>query len=473
LRALHVGSGFRPWRRGGLVAYIEDLMAAQRRRGHAPSYFFSGRHYPYIQGPRMRRLERGGISMFEVVNSPLYDHGRQPDLELSEPQIERMFARTVNEVEPDVVHFQELAGLPSSLIDVAGDLGVPTVLTLQDYYLLCPMFKLRDADGRPCLRHAGADCARAVDADPRDPALLVEATIHHDLATTRGVGRIAARAGHARVHRVARALAERSDRNGDHGRGEPAARAAAFQRRRDVNVERLNRIDRLVAMSNRVAEIYTERGVSADRLQVMHLTLDHIDRIRPREARPEGSIVFGTLAGLESEAKGARVLLDAIRLVAGRVDPGRFRVAVFGHLHDDYAETARALPSIDVRGLYAPHDLDAILDEVHVGLMTSVWEEAYGYAGVEFLAKGIPVIANAIGGVVDYARDGETAWLNRSCSAEELASIMVDVIERPEQIATLNANLLRERPKLVKSIDQHAEETDALYSLVIGERNLR
>ena len=29
-----------------------------------------------------------------------------------------------------------------------------------------------------------------------------------------------------------------------------------------------------------------------------------------------------------------------------------------------------------------------------------MWEEAYGYAGLEFLAKGIPVIANAIGGSV-------------------------------------------------------------------------
>jgi len=53
-------------------------------------------------------------------------------------------------------------------------------------------------------------------------------------------------------------------------------------------------------------------------------------------------------------------------------------------------------------------ELDHILDEVDVGIMPSVREEAYGYAGMEFLAKGIPVISNAIGGLVDYTREGET-----------------------------------------------------------------
>ncbi len=56
--------------------------------------------------------------MFEVINSPLYDHGRQPELELDEPHTERLFERVIDELSPDVVHFHELAGLPSSLLDL-------------------------------------------------------------------------------------------------------------------------------------------------------------------------------------------------------------------------------------------------------------------------------------------------------------------------------------------------------------------
>ena len=96
--------------------------------------------------------------------------------------------------------------------------------------------------------------------------------------------------------------------------------------------------------------------------------------------------------------------------------------------------------------------------------MPSVWEEAYGYAGVEFLAKGIPVIANAIGGMPDYTREGETGWLNRSCSAEELARIIAGIVDRPEQVVELNERLIAARDSVVKPIARHADEMDAVYA---------
>src|SRR3712207_4037119 len=102
--------------------------------------------------------------------------------------------------------------------------------------------------------------------------------------------------------------------------------------------------------------------------------------------------------------------------------------------------------------------------------MPSVWEEAYGYAGVEFLAKGIPVVANAIGGMTDYVRDGETGWLNRSLSAEELARIIAGVVERPEQVTALNARLRERRAEIVKPIAAHADEMDAIYAEVVAGR---
>ena len=67
--------------------------------------------------------------------------------------------------------------------------------------------------------------------------------------------------------------------------------ASAFQRRRDVNVELLSRIPRLVAQSPRVAEIYRDRGVSGERLTTLRFTLRHIEHLRPRKrsAPPESN----------------------------------------------------------------------------------------------------------------------------------------------------------------------------------------
>ena len=93
------------------------------------------------------------------------------------------FARTLAELRPTVVHVQELAGLPSSLLDVARGSRVPVVMTLHDYFLLCSTFKLLDLEGRVCLRREiGADCVATVAADPRPPDLLgAEVPFHRHL----------------------------------------------------------------------------------------------------------------------------------------------------------------------------------------------------------------------------------------------------------------------------------------------------
>ena len=460
LRLLHVGSGFRPWRRGGLVAYAEDLMDEQVRRGHEVSYFFAGRQYPIGAGPRLRRWERRGIAMLEVVNSPLYDHGRQPELEIAEPRIERILSGVLREVRPDAVHVQELAGLPFSLLDVIHDAGVPSVFTLQDYFPVCSTFRLLDADGRVCMRREiGADCVATNAADPREPGLMMEATLKYHVRRAAGVKRLPG-AAHRAAHAVARALVDPP----------PPAPAAAFQRRRELNVERMNRTGTLIAMSNRVAEIYARLGVDRGRMRTIHLTLAHIERLTPRRFAGGRPLTFATLAGFESESKGARLLIDAMRLLAERVRPGSLRLLVLGHVDPRFRDESRGVPGIELGRTFAPAELDQILDAVDVGLMPSIWEEAYGYAGVEFLAKGIPVIANAIGGMPDYTRDGETGWLNHSCSAAELAEIVAGIVEHPEQVAKLNAGLVAGRGAIVKPLARHADEMDAVYAELIAGR---
>ena len=469
MRVLHVGSGFRPWRRGGLVAYVEDLMDEQVRRGDEVAYFFSGRQYPFVRGPRLRRWEQRGVAMLEVVNSPLYDHGRQPRLEVAEPRVERLLERVLAERRPDAVHVQELAGLPFSLLDVIRASGAPVVVTLQDYFPVCSTFRLLDSDGGVCMRREiGADCVATTAADPRPPGLMVEATMNFHMR----------RAPVLRtVHdsRLGGLTRELSRRVGDatvkvRRRREPAPppRPGDFQQRRPSNVERLNRADAVIAMSRRVAEIYARLGVEEGRLRTIHLTLAHIERLTPRRMQGAPPLTFATLAGFESESKGARLLIDAMRRLEGHARDGRLRLLVLGHVDPRFAAEAAGMPGVEVGRRFRPGELDRILDGVDVGLMPSIWEEAYGYAGVEFLAKGIPVVANAIGGMTDNTREGETGWLNRSCSAEELAHIMARLAERPEEVAELNERLADSRDAIVKPLARHADEMEAVYREVIA-----
>lgn len=444
------------------MAYVEDLIAEQLRRGHQVAYFFSGRQYPLGRTPGLKRWERDGVKMLEVVNSPLLDHGRQPGSELSEPALERLFAQALTELEPELVHVQELAGLPSSVLDLSRQAGIPTVFTLQDYFPLCSTFKLLDADGRICLRREiGADCVATVAADSRAPGLLVEATVDHDLSRVPGLRRPAPRRLVRGVARTAGSLEARRRL----GAQPPRGTAAEYQRRREVNLERLNRTDRLVAMSRRVSEIYVLLGVEPDRLRTMQLTLGHIARLNPRP-EPTGTprrLMFASLAAFESPAKGGRLLIEAVRALRRRGLSDKFRVLIFGHVDPRLHAAAIDLPEFEVRGQFAPERLDGLLDEVDVGILPSIWEEAYGYAGVEFLAKGIPVIANDRGGMPEYVHPGRTGWLNRSVSAEELAEIMATAVLDPAQVSALSQTINASRRSLIKTMSEHQAELDAVY----------
>ena len=466
MRILHVGCGFRPWRRGGLVAYAEDLMAAQVQRGDEVAYFFSGRMYPLSRRPSLRRWVRDDIPMYEVVNSPLYDHGRQPVLEVSEPQVERLLAETIEEFRPDVMHLQELAGLPSSVIPLARRLGVTAVVTLQDYFFVCPNFKLVDARGRICVHHdVAASCIATVARAPRPSSALFDATVSYELEKLPVLQRFDAPRRHQHVHRIARSVGRRVVPTAG-----PQGDAEDFRRRRVVNVEHLNAADCVIAMSQRVADIHVGLGVDPERTRTLHLTLGHIAGLRPRRAEPRTPVTFATLAAFESFEKGGQLLLDAVRLLSARVPAGSFRMIVFGWIAPQFSKAAAELAPIELRAPFEPHQLDAMLDEVDVGVMPSVWEEAYGYAGVEFLAKAIPVVANAIGGIPEYVEPGRTGWLNRSCSAEELATIMAELVEHPDRVTELNTRLRAERPAVVKTMDSHAAEMAAVYEELTGYR---
>jgi glycosyltransferase involved in cell wall biosynthesis len=475
MRILHVGWGFSPWRPGGLITYAEDLMEAQVRRGHEVAYFLSGRHYPFVSGPRLKRRRRRGVVLHEVINPPIVaglELGtRHPERDLEEPRMEAAFRRLLAQSRPDVVHFQELHGLPSSLIEVAGAAGVPTLMTLQDYFPLCSTLRLYDSNGQRCLRRdVGADCvARNAEAPP-DAEVLARATMRFELARARravGLGDVdftflsplivplqARYMGLVEPAEPAKA----PERDGDQ------ALAAAFQRRRDVNVKRLGRVERLVAQSPRVAEVYRALGVSEERMTTLPFTLAHIEALRPRRLdSPPRQLTFATMNGCVSPSKGSETVRAALRRLRAAGAEGSFRLRVLGHVDGAVVDELEGFAGVELRGLYAREDLDRLLDDVDVGLMPSMWEEALGYTGLEMIAKGIPLIANPLGGITEYALDGETAWLNRSCSGEGLADLMLALIREPELVLDMHRRLLERRDELIIPMRRHADSIEGLY----------
>lgn len=493
MRVLHVGSGFRPLLTNGLVIYAEELMAGQLARGHTVGYFFPGRHYPLLRRPRLHRWRRdNGVRMFEWLNSPIVIGALRgtldPEPELAHPGAEEIFRRVLAEFSPDVVHVHDLAGLPSSLVEVARAAGVPITMSLHDYFLLCPVVRLYDVEGRICRRREpGEECARCCSTAPRDNVALRDQTLGFEGMRARervpglaAVWRTPLVAG--AMPRVGRALASLHAGPPAAAPGPdepPSAGPAVYDRRRDVNVERLNAFDLLLALSPRSAEIYADLGVGPGKLRLVEITSGHLERLRPtRVAGTREKLTFVALATMTSRQKGADLLLAALRRLAEWGLDDAYRLLVGGYVPPDAERELRAHPGVVLRGPYATDELDALLDDGDVGLMASVWEEVSGLIGREFLAKGLPVVANALGGMVDYTREGDTGWLNRTNDADGLARIMADLIRAPGQVAALSRGIIERRDELILPMERHVAELDEVYADLrrspapVGQRSL-
>jgi glycosyltransferase involved in cell wall biosynthesis len=148
----------------------------------------------------------------------------------------------------------------------------------------------------------------------------------------------------------------------------------------------------------------------------------------------------------------------------------QLKFVVLGDLSKAAKEKIYQYHFVEYIGRYKTDDLNELLEtlQIQVGIVPSIWEEAYGYVGVEFLAKGIPVLGNNIGGISDYLYTSETGWLNNSCTAEGLFDLIQKIIKHPFEIEIINQNLILNRKKYIKELEYHFEEMDAIYKNLVS-----
>ena len=188
------------------------------------------------------------------------------------------------------------------------------------------------------------------------------------------------------------------------------------------------------------------------------LSTESIERIYPKPLRgSRRPVVFGYVGGI-GISRGYEVLVDAF----SRLDQNAAKLIVWG------APSAGLLDgklNIEMRRPYRPEDLNRVFKEIDVGIIPSVWEEAFGIIGVEWLTARIPVIGSDIGGIPDWLQDGKNGFLTAPRDAGQLAGKMELFTKDPGLIAGM-----QRRVKPWVRISQHADEMARLYNRLIKSR---
>jgi glycosyltransferase involved in cell wall biosynthesis len=235
---------------------------------------------------------------------------------------------------------------------------------------------------------------------------------------------------------------------------------------------RIKKIDLLISRSFKVEQIYKYFLGNDVNIKTINPTVSHIESISPSKMMEiRYPIKFATLNGCVSVAKGAYLILDTLKILKLKAKINYFELHIYGYILDGLEQKISSYPNVFYHGTYKLDELNTLFKGIHVGIIPSIWEEVYGYIGLEFLSKGIPIIGNNRGGIVDYTVDGLTGFINKDATAEGLSDIIIKLIENPATILNLSNYIVKNRDKILKTMHKHLKEMDYIYKDLIDIYN--
>jgi glycosyltransferase involved in cell wall biosynthesis len=199
--------------------------------------------------------------------------------------------------------------------------------------------------------------------------------------------------------------------------------------------------DRVVCVSQAVAEACRQSGIRPEAIRVVHGGLDpepwqHGDRARGRTAldADDRQTVLLTVAQLV-ECKGHACLLEAMASLA-RIRPEiQLAIAGDGPLRASLEARARALGlQPRVRFLGHRRDVPDLLAAADLCVLPSL-SEALGVALLEAMVAGCPIVTTTAGGIPDLTADNDplcqpVAWTVPPGDARALAEAILQALDQ-------------------------------------------
>jgi GT2 family glycosyltransferase/glycosyltransferase involved in cell wall biosynthesis len=446
MRSLHVVHGMPPAAIGGVEVYTHDLVRALRDRDPMDEVVVLARESdPRRPELAVRHEERDGIPI-TLVNHTFRDARGFEDTYRS-PAIQRIAGRLLDAVAPDAVHVHHLTGLSTDLLAECAWRGIPTIVTLNDYWLICHRGQLLDLDLRRCEGPEPDGCNRCAGAAGAAPPAAYRAA--------RFVRRLERRLPPPLTRRL-RQLAEGTAALGR----DPNASARAMARR----VRHMRRMCQLatvfLAPSQTIRDRFIAFGVEPGRILRQEQGIEQ--RRFHGIARTTGDRLRIGFLGSLMVSKAPHLLLEAFAMLP----PGVASVHLFGahaayHGDERYRHQLAPLlarPGVHYAGAIAPAEVPRALASLDVLVVPSVWIENAPFVIREAFVAGVPVITSDLGAMAEMVTHEVNGLRFKPGDAGALARALYRLLDEPGLLPRLRAGIPR-----VRTIEEDAEWTRDVY----------
>ncbi|CAA9511641.1 MAG: Glycosyl transferase, group 1 [uncultured Solirubrobacteraceae bacterium] len=245
--------------------------------------------------------------------------------------------------------------------------------------------------------------------------------------------------------------------------------------RQDIERDVVARVDRIVATCTDEAFELMRMGADRSKVTVVPCGVD-LERFRPDGPREERRLPHRLLyAGRLVERKGIGNVITALADVSGCelvVAGGGLRTTL---TRDPEAQRLRALAEergvgdrVELRGRVSHDELPALLRSADA-LVSVPWYEPFGITPLEAMACGVPVVASAVGGMIDTVVDGLTGRHVPPRDPERLAAVLRDVLADPARRAAQGRAGVQ-RTRQLYAWDRVALATLDVYEALLARR---
>jgi glycogen synthase len=174
----------------------------------------------------------------------------------------------------------------------------------------------------------------------------------------------------------------------------------------------------LIAVSETVKQKYIEVGCDPQRFEVIYNGIDTRFFDLPRRQREEEASHNKQLlyVGRLRAEKGILVILKALDILVNDRQRTGLHLNIFGDGDEVYINELQAFiqekrlaGAVTFHGKVPQDELLAYYDRSHLMLVPSLWQEPFGLVIAEAMARGLPVIASAVGGpaeIITHEVDG-------------------------------------------------------------------
>ncbi len=376
----------------------------------------------------------------------------------ADPSMEKLFARVLQVEQPDIVHFQHLLHHSLNYGAIAQSFGVPSVMTLHEYWLLCARNgQLFDADENRCDGPGLEKCSSCM-------SRFMWGRSNVDVWMLRGILGVKKLTG-MNLKATARKLRLRrlSDTTFVPAESQIEKMKKGLLLREASVRDLLESVDCLIAPSRFLRDRFLEFGVDADCIVHSDYGTEMRDfRNLTKTPHGDGPLRIGFLGSMQP-VKGVHVLLEAL----GHLESDSFEAELYGDIEakPEYVQKLGDSfgQSVRLKGKAPAKDIPRILSSLDVLVVPSIWWENSPLVIHEAFAAGVPVVCSDVGGMSELIEHGKSGFHFKAGSAIDLAACLSQLSGNRKILAEFRSGI-----PILKDMKTDAAFHDQLFEAILS-----